>query len=66
MYMYILILYETLDTKQFIPPLKKWFGLLSQAIESCSSHFYVCSNSNDCCMIEMFGHFDGYHSTKQT
>jgi hypothetical protein len=34
MYMYILILYETLDTKQFIPSLILWFGLLSHAIES--------------------------------
>jgi hypothetical protein len=34
MYIYVLILYETLDTKQFIPSLILWFGLLSHAIES--------------------------------
>jgi hypothetical protein len=62
MYIYV---YETLDNKQFIPWLKLWFGLLSHAIESCSSHFYVCYNSYDCGMNKIFGHFDGCHSAKQ-
>jgi hypothetical protein len=34
MYMYILILYGTLATKQFIPSLILWFGQFSHAIES--------------------------------
>jgi hypothetical protein len=65
MCMYILILYETLDTKQFIPSLKIWFELLSHAIESFIS-FLCLYNPDDCCMNEIFAHFNECHSTKKT